>query len=107
MGHYVVWLGPLPETEDDEVDFERLGALEYDPEAKTGRFSNTTRSRYFVLRITAEASPDAAAPSDLVVAERTVRQARARAVRREENRPPPVSPAGPPPPGPVGVPPLR
>ncbi|MEO0321848.1 MAG: hypothetical protein AAF447_02750 [Myxococcota bacterium] len=102
LGHYVVWLAPLPEDEEQAPSFTRLGALEYDAEGKSGRFSDTTRLRTFVLRITAEASADAAAPSDLVVAERIVRPAASRGARDDGSRPPAISPVGAPPRGPVG-----
>ena len=102
LGHFVVWLGPLPEDEEGEVAFERLGVLDYDADEKTGSFSDTTRLQNFVLRITAEARADAAEPSDLVVAERAVRPGRPRALRRGDERPPPIAPVGAPPQGPPG-----
>lgn len=62
---YVVWFvgngGPV-----------RAGQLMYDEETRGGRMHATTPLRQFTLKITAERSADAAAPSDIVVADRRI-----------------------------------
>ena len=68
LTHYVVWfaaVGALPVPQ---------GALDYDPETRTGVASIPTDMREFDVQITAESSETPAQPSDLVVASQRVRE---------------------------------
>ncbi len=51
---------------------EKMGVIAYDPDDRSGHFGTHTNHSEFTLKITAERSPAASTPSDVVVVSRRV-----------------------------------
>ena len=68
MTHYLTWFSAVGEYPALQ------GALEYDPETRTGRASIPTDMREFDVQITAERSETPTGPSDILVATQKIRE---------------------------------
>jgi len=66
MRAYVVWFVGNGQTP------VKAGQLDYEEDARRGSMSATTPLSSFEVRVTAETNPNAASPSDVVVADRRV-----------------------------------